>query len=82
MLVAPWDITLALGDPGGEGESALNRLPARVERVVVVGNRAQGVAGRPRRRGHPESVERLAIRPGADVVAVWKATATRVISRQ
>jgi molybdopterin-binding protein len=29
----------------------------------------------------PESVERLAIRPGVVVVAVWKATATRVVSR-
>jgi molybdopterin-binding protein len=27
----------------------------------------------------PESVERLSIRPGLDVVAVWKATATRVV---
>ena len=79
VLIAPWDITLALGDPGGEGESALNRLPARVERVVVVGNRARVSLGSLVAEVTPESVERLAIRPGLDVVAIWKATATRVV---
>ena len=81
VLVAPWEITLARGDPGAAGESALNRLPVRVERVVVVGNRARVSLGSLVAEVTPESVERLAIRPGADVVAVWKATATRVISR-
>jgi len=80
VLVAPWEITLALGDPGG-GDSALNRLPARVERVVVVGNRARVSLGDFVAEVTPESVERLSIRPGAEVVAVWKATATRVVSR-
>ena len=81
VLVAPWEITLALGDPRGDGDSALNRLPARVERVVVVGNRARVSLGEFVAEVTPESVERLAIRPGVEVVAVWKATATRVVSR-
>ena len=81
VLVAPWEITLALGDSGGDGDSALNRLPARVERVVVVGNRARVSLGGFVAEVTPESVERLAIRPGTEVVAVWKATATRVVSR-
>jgi len=81
VLVAPWEITLALGDPGGGGDSALNRLPVRVERVVVVGNRARVSLGEFVAEVTPESVERLAIRPGVEVVAVWKATATRVVSR-
>ena len=81
VLVAPWEITLSLGAPGGDGDSALNRLPVRVERVVVVGNRARVSLGGLVAEVTPESVERLAIRPGLDVVAVWKATATRVVAR-
>jgi molybdate transport system ATP-binding protein len=79
VLVAPWEITLALAGAGGNGDSALNRIPARVERVVVVGNRARVTLGRVVAEVTPESVERLSIRPGLDVVAVWKATATRVV---
>jgi molybdate transport system ATP-binding protein len=79
VLVAPWEITLALGDAGGDGDSALNRIPARVDRVVMVGNRARVTLGSVVAEVTPESVERLAIRPGLDVVAVWKATATRVV---
>ena len=79
VLIAPWEITLALGDPDAAGESALNRLPVRVERVVVVGNRARVSLGGLVAEVTPESVERLAIRPGLDVVAIWKATATRVV---
>jgi molybdate transport system ATP-binding protein len=78
VLVAPWEITLAPGDAGG-GDSALNRIPARVDRVVVVGNRARVTLGRVVAEVTPESVERLSIEPGLDVVAVWKATATRVV---
>jgi molybdate transport system ATP-binding protein len=79
ILVAPWEITLAPSGAGGDGDSALNRLPARVDRVVVVGNRARVTLGRVVAEVTPESVERLSIRPGLDVVAVWKATATRVV---
>ena len=82
VLVAPWEITLALGDSGGDGDSALNHIPVRVERVVVVGNRARVTLGGLVAEVTPESVERLALRPGLDVVAVWKATATRVVVRQ
>ena len=82
VLVAPWEITLALGDSGGRGDSALNHIPVRVERVVVVGNRARVTLGGLVAEVTPESVERLALRPGLDVVAVWKATATRVVVRQ
>jgi molybdate transport system ATP-binding protein len=77
VLVAPWEITLALADAGGD--SALNRIPARIDRVVVVGNRARVTLGRVVAEVTPESVERLGLRPGLDVVAVWKATATRVV---
>jgi molybdate transport system ATP-binding protein len=82
VLVAPWDITLALGDSRGDGDSALNHIPVRVERVVVVGNRARVTLGGLVAEVTPESVERLALRPGLNVVAVWKATATRVVARQ
>jgi molybdate transport system ATP-binding protein len=79
VLVAPWEITLALADAGGDGDSALNRIPARVDRVVVIGNRARVTLGGVVAEITPESVDRLAIRPGLDVVALWKATATRVV---
>jgi molybdate transport system ATP-binding protein len=78
VLVAPWEITLAR-PAAGDGDSALNRIPARVDRVVVVGNRARVTLGPVVAEVTPESVERLSIRPGLDVVAVWKATATRVV---
>jgi molybdopterin-binding protein len=45
----------------------------------MVGNRARVTLGSVVAEVTPESVERLAIRPGLDVVAVWKATATRVV---
>jgi molybdate transport system ATP-binding protein len=79
VLVAPWEITLAPAGAGSDGDSALNRIPARVDRVVVVGNRARVTLGHVVAEVTPESVERLSIRPGVDVVAVWKATATRVV---
>jgi len=81
VLVAPWEITLAVGESAGDGDSALNRLPARVDRVVVVGNRARVTLGGIVAEVTPESVERLSISPGLGVVAIWKATATRVVPR-
>jgi molybdate transport system ATP-binding protein len=78
-LVAPWDITLSLADPGEQ--SAVNRLRLPVDRVVVVGNRARVTLGDVTAELTPASVERLGLRPGLSVVAVWKATATRVVRR-
>ncbi len=66
-----------------EGDSRLNRLACEVTSLTTVGSRARvGLAA-------PEplvaevtaaSAGRLDLRPGARVVAVWKATATRLIA--
>ena len=64
-------------------DSRLNRLPCEVTTVTAIGSRARvGLAA-------PEplaaevtaaSAARLDLRPGSRVVAVWKATATRLIA--
>jgi molybdate transport system ATP-binding protein len=81
VSIHPWEI--ALGHPGAEaGGSPQNRLDAEVVSVTTVGSRTRvGLAA-----GQPlaaevttASAERLALRPGSRVVAVWKATATRLI---
>jgi molybdate transport system ATP-binding protein len=81
VSVHPWEITLE--PPGGEMTgSAQNRVPAEVASVTVIGNRARvGL-----RAGQPlvaevtgPAVERLGLRPGATVVATFKAAATRLV---
>ncbi len=84
-IVQPWDITLetagrAVAPPG----SAQNRLEVEVTALTVLGPRARvGLAA-------PEpltadlsaaSAARLGLAPGRRMVAVWKATATRLVAR-
>ena len=62
----------------------MNRIDARVVSVTEVGNRARVglLAGQPLvAEVTSESVARLGLAPGAGVVATWKATATRLVSR-
>jgi len=83
VAVYPWEIAL---EPAGSQPhgSALNRIPARVTSVTEVGGRARiGL-----RAGQAlvaeittESVRHLGLAPGAEVVATWKATATRLVRR-
>jgi molybdate transport system ATP-binding protein len=81
VSIYPWEI--ALEAPGEEPHgSAENRLPAEVVSITTVGNRVRvGLAG-------PQpliaevtltSVERLGLHAGIQVVAVWKAAATRLV---
>jgi molybdate transport system ATP-binding protein len=77
----PWEI--ALEPPGvAPGGSPRNRLTARVVSVTVIGNRAR-VALEATQPLAVEitaaSAERLALRPGTEVTAAWKATATRLV---
>ena len=51
VLVAPWEITLALGDSGGDGDSALNRLPVSGRAGRRRREPGAGDARRPRRGG-------------------------------
>ena len=76
VLVAPWEITLAHRRPD---DSARNALSGRIERVVPLGNRVRVVVAGITAEITPESAERLALRPGVEVVASWKATSTRLL---
>ena len=79
--VYPWEIEIepAGTEPHGSAE---NRLAAEVLSITTVGSRVRlGLVG-------PQplvaevtlaSVERLGLRPGGRVVAVWKASATRLV---
>jgi molybdate transport system ATP-binding protein len=86
LSVFPWEISIESGSAPGPAvptDSRLNRLSCEVTTVTTIGSRARvGLAA-------PEplvaevtaaSAVRLDLRPGSRVVAVWKATATRLIS--
>jgi ABC-type molybdate transport system ATPase subunit len=81
VVVFPWEVALSSRTPEG---SALNRLGGPVRRVAGVGNRVRITVG-----SVPtvvaeltdESLHRLGIAPGVDVVASWKATGTRLVPR-
>lgn len=83
--VFPWEITLepaatGVGDPAPT--SARNRLDATIVSVTVVGGRARiGLsAGQPLVAEISEaSATELALQPGTDVIATWKAAATRLV---
>jgi molybdate transport system ATP-binding protein len=76
VLVAPWEITLAHRRPD---DSARNALSGPIERVVPLGNRVRVVLAGITAEITPESAERLALRPGVEAVASWKATSTRLL---
>lgn len=81
--IHPWEITLERAGSGASG-SAQNRLPARVVSLAPVGGRVRvGLAA-----GQPLVAEvtrvaaaELALEPGTEVIATWKATATRLVAR-
>jgi len=86
LSVFPWEISIEAGElppTAGPGDSRLNRLSCEVTTVTTIGSRARvGLAA-------PEllvaevtavSAARLGLRAGTPVVAVWKATATRLIA--
>lgn len=82
LSVHPWDVALepAGSEPRG---SARNRLAARVVSVTPLGSRVRvGLdAGQPLvAELTPASTAELGLEPGRQVVAVWKASATRVVS--
>ena len=83
IAVYPWEIVLEPAGTVAHG-SAMNRVDARVTSVTEVGNRARVglLAGQPLvAEVTSASVARLGLAPGAAVVATWKATATRIVSR-
>jgi molybdate transport system ATP-binding protein len=84
VSVHPWEITLE-PPPAREASSARNRVAARVASVTELGSRArvgleasgQALAA----EVTPAAIADLELVPGSEVVAVWKASATRVVER-
>ena len=83
VSVHPWEVALEPAGAAVEG-SPRNRLPATVRTVTTIGNRVRvGLeAGQPLvAEVTPAAREELSLRPGTPVIAVWKASATRIVVR-
>ncbi len=83
VSVHPWEILIEPPWSVASG-SARNRVAARVTSVTRLGSRVRvGLdAGQPlAAEVTPQAVEELRLAPGAEVLAVWKASATRVVER-
>ena len=80
--VHPWEISVEPRGPG-VGGSAQNRLPATVASVTPVGNRVRVALRVPQpvtAELTASAVEALQLMPEAEVVAAFKATATRIVA--
>ena len=76
VVVYPWDVTLGLETPP---DSALNHVRGSIASVVSLGNRARVRLPLLTAEVTAASVDRLGLVPGREVVASFKATATRVL---
>jgi ABC-type sulfate/molybdate transport systems ATPase subunit len=76
-VVYPWDVTLARSAPD---DSAQNHVAANVGSVSRIGNRVRVAVGPLTAEVTAESADRLAVREGEQLVATWKATATRWVA--
>jgi molybdate transport system ATP-binding protein len=82
--VHPSEIALELPVANGAPGSAQNRLSAEVVSVTPLGGRARVALSAPQpllADVSGASVSELGLAPGRRVVAVWKATATRLVDR-
>jgi molybdate transport system ATP-binding protein len=82
LSVYPWEITIGATTAIAD-ESAQNRLPARIASVTTIGNRVRlGLsAGQPLvAEVTPKALEDLHLDVGREVLATWKATATRLVA--
>jgi molybdenum ABC transporter ATP-binding protein len=81
ISVHPWEVALEPAGTPPRG-SPRNRLDATVSSVVTVGGRVRVAldAGQPLvAEVTPSARNELGLRPGTEVVAVWKASATRIV---
>lgn len=81
--VQPWEVALEPADGAVRGSSQ-NRLPAVVVSVVPLAGRVRVALETPQlisAEVTERAVKTLALKPGAPVVASWKATATRLARR-
>jgi molybdate transport system ATP-binding protein len=77
VLVYPWDVSLAHEQPE---DSALNHVRGEIVSVVAIGNRVRVRVGPLTAEVTTASAERLALAAGQQVVATFKATATRLVA--
>jgi molybdate transport system ATP-binding protein len=78
VVVYPWDVSLAREAPD---DSALNHLRDEIVSLTPLGNRARVRLRLLTAEVTTASVERLGLRPGDPVVASFKATQARLLSR-
>ena len=76
VAVHPWEVTVSDHVPR---DSSLNHVSGRVTSVVEVGNRVRVVIGPLTAEITRESAGRLGVEEGAELVASFKATATRLV---
>jgi molybdate transport system ATP-binding protein len=82
LSVYPWEITISRS-PGPMDESAQNRLTARITSLTTVGNRTRLglIAGQPMvAEVTGKAIHDLDLAVGREVIATWKATATRLVA--
>jgi molybdate transport system ATP-binding protein len=76
VVIYPWEVAVAREAPD---ESALNRVRGRIGSVVAVGNRVRVRVGPLTAEVTKASAERLGLERGETVLAVFKATGTRLL---
>jgi molybdate transport system ATP-binding protein len=76
VVLYPWDVTLALEAPA---DSAVNHVRGEILSIVSLGNRARVRLPLLTAEVTAASIERLELAPGREVVATFKATATRIL---
>ena len=81
--VQPWDVSLEPASEGRHGSSQ-NRLRGRVIGIVPLGSRVRVALETPQLltvEVTEPAVRSLGLAPGVEVIATWKATATRLAGR-
>ena len=78
VVLYPWEVALGLGVAD---DSAQNHLAEEIVSVAHIGNRVRVRLRRLTAEVTTASAERLELKPGAQVVASFKATATRLLAR-
>jgi molybdate transport system ATP-binding protein len=76
VVVHPWEVVLSRAEPL---DSSLNHVRDVVQSVVPVGNRVRVRVGELTAEVTAASAERLAIAPGEEIVASFKAAGTRLV---
>src|SRR5262249_963248 len=76
VVVYPWEITVSRQQPA---DSALNHIVGEISSLVTIENRVRIAIGRLIAETSTQSAERMGLREGEQVVASFKATATRLL---